>query len=574
MTIEIKKVASVNEAISIINRLNYTNETFHYNNSTYSNDYKVEYRFCDGVRDNDLYSGMSIIEIVVDGTLQTVRFFNHFCDITVDLRIGDFMPEYDRFDNVIDTDAKVESATEKSAPVDDFEAKLAELQANVDAAKADYEAKNAELDRLQAAVENAKAEESIAWSKYFRLKDALSEFVRAKAKELCDTLIDDTILKAGKFQCTTDSGSLVEEFCSQIAITFFNGKFRIAGWQNKLAHYDTPAQVTAAINQLKAAIIRGDKEFKFPTIEQFKLQHAKNVFKDLYRYRELYHIISSNGQHMWYSFFKRISSKARDSILKEYGITVDEFLAAEKIVEAEWEVEYEAKAEIHDQAKFLWDKIQRESKPLDDDNVADLLPSVDVLNDVQIDEPPAPYKPQCTWEDPHDYGEPGTLNFDPNDRLRAYQNSVDDRLIRAMRHNLLKVQAACKSHDINAALNELKLFAICRDAHKLEKEFTPTPKRDRQKPDTVDYEQIEAKAIKYDDTVKDLDKQIETVEDECAFNQVCYDEPDDSRERVHFDAELKKLIDKGLKLIKKRDTLKIHRDRLYLTIEKLDAQAI
>ena len=101
MTIETKKVASVNEAISIINRLNYTNETFHYNNSTFSDDYKVEYRFCDGVRDNGLYSGMSIIEIVIDGTLQTVRFFNHFCDITVDLRIGDFIPDYDRFDTVI-----------------------------------------------------------------------------------------------------------------------------------------------------------------------------------------------------------------------------------------------------------------------------------------------------------------------------------------------------------------------------------------------------------------------------------------------------------------------------------------
>ena len=105
MTIETKKVASVNEAISIINRLNYTNETFHYTNSTFSDDYKVEYRFCDGVRDNGLYSGMSIIEIVADGTLQTVRFFNHFRDITVDLRIGDFLPDYDRFDTVINVNA-------------------------------------------------------------------------------------------------------------------------------------------------------------------------------------------------------------------------------------------------------------------------------------------------------------------------------------------------------------------------------------------------------------------------------------------------------------------------------------
>lgn len=164
------------------------------------------------------------------------------------------------------------------------------------------------------------------------------------------------------------------------------------------------------------------------------------------------------------------------------------------------------------------------TKPLDDDNVADLLPSVDVLNDVQIDAPTTPYKPQCVWINPHDYGEPGNLNFDPNDRLRAYGNYTVDSVTLAMETALLRCQAACHALDIPAALNELKNFATCHcvDNSEPEKEFTPTPKRDRQKPD----------------------------------------------------AELKQLIDRGLKLIKKRDTLKIHRDRLYLTIEKLDAQAI
>lgn len=763
MTIETKKVASVNEAINIINRLNYTNETFHYKNSTFSDDYKVEYRFCDGVRDNGLYSGMSIIEIVTDGTLQTVRFFNHFCDITVDLRIGDFVPDYDRFDTVINVDTvdtedantsaeetvnvenltvnqklaaqivakignlivkcdsgeygtrkgqvisydtyvdkkdefgtnlhfrevftdedsfildhvnlingydenktvetfyftKPETTAEKSAPVDDFEAKIAELKSNVDAAQADYDAKSAERQRLQAAVEDAKIEENIL---YENLRVATSEFDRfgdAKARELRENLITGEILATRDLIIYNQTGSVYLPALKNLGVWFINGKFEFhcdKEASNIIYHfatYDTPAQVKRVINRLKFAIECGDKEFQFPTIDELKNStHGKGTRK----------------RRCYLEHLERL-------------------------------------------ATHLWDKIQRESKPLDDDNVANLLPKVDELNDVQVDEPiiiakfeagkdyllhahtatrrplirkfkvlnhgkvyltiaeynrfgtlssaerckitnngkseyvivfnidnglyyelyakdvanepPAPYKPQCSWNNPHNYGEPGNLNFDPNDRLRAYRNSidelnnptseppapykplcswnnphnygdpgnlnfdpndrlrayqdtVDDKLIRAMRDTLLRVQAACKSHDINAALYELKLFAICRDAHKVEseKEFTPTPKRDRQSNDAASYEEIEAKAVKYDDAVKDLEEQIATVEDECAFNQVCYDEPDDSRERIHFDAELKKLIDRGLRLIKKRDKLATHRDRLYLTIEKLDAQAI
>lgn len=503
MTIETKKVASVNEAISIINRLNYTNETFHYNNSTYSNDYRVEYRFCDGVRDNDLYSGMSIIEIVVDGTLQTVRFFNHFCDIAVDLRIGDFMPDYDRFDNVIDADAvdtenanvenltpnqklaaqivatetpqptkfevgqvyrlnyynckdvfKVirrgaafltisvfldntkefskypnrykirfnddegeyieglgllgiyrlyatnlvtdfapaadvinteaqdaeteiannsadETVNAESAPADDFESKLAELKADVDAARIDYDAKIAERVKLQAAVEDAKNAEYIAYDNLCVATRKFDRLGNAKARELRDSLITSDILATRDLIIYNQKGRDYLPVLKFLGVWFIDGKFEIRCDKEAsniiytLAEYDTPAQVTAAINQLKDAIERGGKQFKFPTIDELNTQNAMGIFKKIYRFGRLRHVIASNGQHMWYSFSQRIGSKARDIILKEYGITVDAFLAAEKQFQIEEDARLDAALKAHDQAKSPWDKIQRESKPLD-----------------------------------------------------------------------------------------------------------------------------------------------------------------------------------------------------------------
>lgn len=540
------------------------------------------------------------------------------------------------------------STTEESAPVDDFGAKLTELQANVDAAQADYDvaianldAKKAELRELQVVVGAAEDAKKVARNNLDNERKALSRFMDYKVKELTNTLIlaDKFLMHDYTIRLYDQDGARITGSCDQLYFHTMFLKFDI-NMPRHVATYDTPAQVTAAINQLKDAIERGDKEFKFPTIDELDTQNAMGVFKKIYRFGRLRHVVASNGQHMWHSYGRRISAMERDSILKEYGITVDAFLAAEKQFQIEEDARLDAALKAHDQARFLWDKIQRESKPLDDDNVANLLPKVDELNDVQVDEPiiiakfeagkdyllhahtatrrplirkfkvlnhgkvyltiaeynrfgtlssaerckitnngkseyvivfnidnglyyelyakdvanepPAPYKPQCSWNNPHNYGDPGNLNFDPNDRLRAYQDTVDDKLIRAMRDTLLRVQAACKSHDINAALYELKLFAICRDAHKVEseKEFTPTPKRDRQSNDAASYEEIEAKAVKYDDAVKDLEEQIATVEDECAF------------------------IDRGLRLIQKRDKLATHRDRLYLTIEKLEAQAI
>lgn len=95
--IETKKVASAQEAIDIINSLNYTNATFTYNQTTRDDNANINYRHFNG-------NGMGLIEIVVNGKLEIVRFFNFFRNIIVDIKLGDFTPDYSRFDEVINAD--------------------------------------------------------------------------------------------------------------------------------------------------------------------------------------------------------------------------------------------------------------------------------------------------------------------------------------------------------------------------------------------------------------------------------------------------------------------------------------
>ncbi len=117
MTIETKKVASANEAIAIIDRLNYRHDTFQYRFTTREDNADIKYRHFDAYKANGEKDGFAMIEIVVNGKLEVVRFFNHFRNITVDLKLGDFTPDYSRFDNVIDVDAEV-ATVEEADPAD------------------------------------------------------------------------------------------------------------------------------------------------------------------------------------------------------------------------------------------------------------------------------------------------------------------------------------------------------------------------------------------------------------------------------------------------------------------------
>lgn len=131
MTIETKKVASANEAIEIINRLNYRHDTFQYRFTTREDHADIKYRHFDAYRENGEQDRFAIIEIVVNGKLEVVRFFNLFRDITVDLKLGDFNPDYSRYDEVINVEN--ESATENDSKMT-IGTKIAKNNTNVDTA--------------------------------------------------------------------------------------------------------------------------------------------------------------------------------------------------------------------------------------------------------------------------------------------------------------------------------------------------------------------------------------------------------------------------------------------------------
>lgn len=89
------------------------------------------------------------------------------------------------------------------------------------------------------------------------------------------------------------------------------------------------------------------------------------------------HRVTKTGRHIFGGAYGFLSTDEVNERLGHYGLTVEEFLAAEYM----WEVASDARMSAR---LFTWNlkaKIRRESKPLDED-VFNLIPTVDELNDV------------------------------------------------------------------------------------------------------------------------------------------------------------------------------------------------
>lgn len=153
------------------------------------------------------------------------------------------------------------------------------------------------------------------------------------------------------------------------------------------------------------------------------------------------------------------------------------------------------------------------------------------------------------------------FTFPTVDELKTPPPTVDDKLGRAMETALLKCQEQCRNGNINAALAELKTFAICRDAARElntlpEPDFTPLPKRiTAYHDDSAIIPKVEETAMVRSLLIDDLNKKITDIEDDISFNQLCFDETDDAST---LDAELKTLVTNGMRLIKQRDKLLAH----------------
>lgn len=272
-TIETKKVADANEIISYINRLNYRNDTFQYRHTTREDNADIKYRHFDAIDKDGSVDGFAIIEIVVNGKLAGVRFFNLFRNITVDFLLGTFRPDYSDF-NIVDADAAIDNTEEEITMTN--ENKIDDIN-------------NDTYDRIIAE----------------RQKMSRRELFLAAKKEV-------------EYQLT-DNGRKI--------------------WYVAYPQHDV--------------IIRN------------QIAHATPV---------------------------KQPAKVVDEFLRENycGLTLKNFLAEQ----AAWRDEEINKAlkqlEIDEQAEHISDKIQAEVKSYDDENVFDLLPAIDELNDVA--EEPKTYK--------------------------------------------------------------------------------------------------------------------------------------------------------------------------------------
>lgn len=106
LVIESAKV-TVDEAVAILNRLNYMGATFQYRFTTREYNADIEYRNFDAYKADGTGVRFSLTEIVINGKLEIVRFHNHYRNIVVDLQVGNvaYIYGYKGEIEIVETDA-------------------------------------------------------------------------------------------------------------------------------------------------------------------------------------------------------------------------------------------------------------------------------------------------------------------------------------------------------------------------------------------------------------------------------------------------------------------------------------
>ena len=161
--------------------------------------------------------------------------------------------------------------------LDPVAAKCNELKANYDAAKVATDNADAELFKAREIAEEKRKKAIAAADAKFKAKCAYHDFLRETAEQLTAKLLTDDVLRA-KLLITSQRGTEFEHEKSLFALRVKDGyktNFEIAIGYLVLAEYETPAQVEKVIDLLKTAINRGEKEFKFPTIDELNAPPPK-----------------------------------------------------------------------------------------------------------------------------------------------------------------------------------------------------------------------------------------------------------------------------------------------------------
>ena len=175
----------------------------------------------------------------------------------------------------------VDKYTDTAPVVDDFQAKLADLQDEYDAAIIENEKAIDAVKAAEKALQAARELEQIATSKRIKAGNAIYNFGSAKAAELRDKLLPIENSNRASIFIPNQLDCRRNIYLETIAIEFYDYKFQIIADTDlatyTLAEYDTPAQVENAIATLKVAITLGDKEFTFPTVDELNAKHEKRA---------------------------------------------------------------------------------------------------------------------------------------------------------------------------------------------------------------------------------------------------------------------------------------------------------
>lgn len=331
--IESAKV-TVDEAVAILNRLNYMGATFQYRFTTREYNADIEYRNFDAYKADGTGVRFSLTEIVINGKLEVVRFHNHYRNIVVDLQVGNVAYTYGYKGEVeiVETDDDPE-------PTDDTPAEISYSQFT-------------DLMAWAEKISNGQHDASIQIKTHLKLwlnADVDQISIIEHAKELNDFRI---FLTQFNFIVKDDAGYLYKLF------TYESGE-----------------------------CILGDADFVMPTNDAPTSE--KSAVDKLFDLKEMIKVRTGKGnRQMWFGYGKLISKAEAEEYLHQYGLTIDEYLAALPAYEAECDRRIDEAFAEHD--KNLATKNTPETDGSEDDtdeNPFDSLPELDELNDVDEDEP-------------------------------------------------------------------------------------------------------------------------------------------------------------------------------------------
>lgn len=220
--------------------------------------------------------------------------------------------------------------------------------------------------------------------------------------------------------------------------------------------YNTFAQVNAAVEQFKAAIISNAEAFTFPTVEALtaspKPETPATAVEETDREKFLKAkeqikaapdklLDNGNFTTKWlvrdeHGNWNRTNKGNAANILNTFGLDIFTYLA--------------------EKAKWVADEIKRGSRQFAIDMQAEFLrDKIDADRKASVEPMPALYPAEDSDDDDE-------LIDPPVKAVDAAH--ISDSLTRAMKTALEKFQGFCRAKNLTAAENELKLYNICRKA--------------------------------------------------------------------------------------------------------------